>query len=63
MMRVTSSDSYGTTGFSRRSAKVSSDKTTLAATRSSALAAAKPASSSPDLTSLALAKTSFTDLN
>ena len=62
-MRVTSSSSYGTTGLLNKSDSFNCDKTTLAATRSSEDSAATPASWSPDLYSLALARTSFTDLN
>ena len=47
-MRVTSSFSYGTAGLLNKSESVNCDKTTLAATLSSALPAATPAKLSPD---------------
>src|SRR5687767_8420643 len=49
-------------GFSWSSASVISDRTSLAATRSSAEPAATPARPSPDFSSLALAMTSRTSL-
>ena len=57
--RVTASASYGTTGFSYSSDSNTSASTRLAAMRSDTLAAASPASRSPDFSSLALASTSF----
>jgi hypothetical protein len=63
MSRVTASWSYGTTGFSRSSRKVTEASTSLAAMRSVAVAAATPASLSPDFSSLALASTSLRSPN
>ena len=63
MILVTSSSSYGIIGLFLKSDNFNSAKTAFAATLSSAVAAATPASSSPDLYSFAFARTSFTLLN
>jgi len=58
--RVSSSDSYGTTGIPR---SVASEITGRAATRSTALCAKRPARSSPDWFELATAITSRSESN
>ena len=62
-MRVTSSCSYGTTGFARSSASVRSASTARAATRSTASRADTPARSSPLFGGFAFASTSLTEAN